>query len=180
MNEQVHDPNRRQHYGFRRDGENLIVDIRVAPGGDVPVHFHPAQEERWTVCEGRVRFKVDGRKLVPDPGVELVVAPGVEHAFTNLGPGEARLRAEVRPALELQGFLEDSAALARAGHYTRHGVITSVEGAIRVAELIERYRDVAVVCWPPRVLQRFVLGPMLALSRKRSAVSQGRRDRFAG
>lgn len=36
MGEQVHDPNRRQWYEFSRDGDAMIVTIRVAPGGDGP------------------------------------------------------------------------------------------------------------------------------------------------
>lgn len=157
MIEPVYDPNRRQRYEFSREGENLIVEISVASGGDVPTHFHPAQEERWTVREGRVRFKVGGRKVVPAPGVELTVAPGVKHSFKNIGDGEALIRAEVRPALELQSFLEDGAKLARAGYYSRRGIIKSRIGLVKMADFIDRYRDVTVVTFPPRVIQRALI-----------------------
>ena len=166
MPEPVHDPNRRQRYAFERDGENLIVDVRVAPGGDVPAHFHPAQEERWTVREGRVRFKVGGRTVEPAPGEELVAPPRVKHSFRNVGDGEARLRAEVRPALDLQEFLEEAAALARARYYTRRGMIKSPKGAVLMAQFVERYRATTVLCWPPPAVQRVALAPLRRLARR--------------
>jgi hypothetical protein len=44
VSELVHDPNRRQRYAFHPTGENLLVDVLVEPGGDVPAHVHPSQE----------------------------------------------------------------------------------------------------------------------------------------
>lgn len=157
MGAEVYDPNRRQHYRFSRDRDDLIVDIRVAPGGDGPLHFHPSIEERWTLVDGRVRFRVGRERLIPEPGVELVVPPGVKHSFKNVGDGEARIRAVVSPASEMQGFLEEAAALARAGYYTRHGLITGPKAAMRMAEFIERYRDDAVMLWPPRLMQKLLI-----------------------
>ena len=174
MSEQIHDPNRRQWYEFRRDGDAMIVTIRVAPGGDVPPHLHPSQEERWTVVEGDVRFKVGGRTIKhATPGEELVVAPTVRHSFKNVGRTDATLVAEVRPALEIEGFLRDSAALAREGAYDRRGLIKSPSAAVKVAALIERYEHVAVILWPPRFLQRYMLAPMLRRARARGKAPNG-------
>jgi quercetin dioxygenase-like cupin family protein len=156
MNPRVYDPNRRQHYEFVPDGENMIVEIRVEPGGDGPPHFHPSQEERWTVHSGRVRFKIDGRRTIPEPGLEIVVPAGSKHSFKNIGGGEARIRAEVRPAAEIEAFLTEGAELARAGYYTRRGLITSPRGARRMVEFLERYRETAVILWPPRFVQRLL------------------------
>jgi quercetin dioxygenase-like cupin family protein len=156
VSEQVYDPNRRQHYTFSHEGENIAVDILVAPGGDGPPHFHPAQEERWTVQSGRVRFRIDGQTIVPEPGVEIIVAPGLRHSFKNIGKEEAQIRAEVRPALEIKGFLTEAAELGRAGYYTRQGLITSVAGARRMADFLERYEATAVMLWPPRFIQRML------------------------
>jgi quercetin dioxygenase-like cupin family protein len=157
MSEYVDDPVRRQRYAFHRDGENLIVDIWAQPGGDQPLHFHPSQEERFAILEGRVRFRVGRRRVVAGPGDEVVGPPGVKHSYKNIGDREARLRVEARPALELQGFLEDVAEAARAGLFTRRGLPTSFGGAVQIAQILERYRDVAVVSWPPRAAQRMLL-----------------------
>jgi quercetin dioxygenase-like cupin family protein len=162
MTEYVHDPNRRQRYAFTREGENLIVEIRAQPGGDVPPHLHPSLEEHWTVLEGRVRFKVDGRKVEAGPGDELTAPPGSRHSFKNVGDGEAHMRVEVRPAMELQEFLEEAAELARAGKYTRRGVPRGPGAALELAEFADRYRDTTVVLSPPPFVQR----PLARLQRR--------------
>lgn len=153
----IYDPNRRQHYRFTRDAERLIIDIEIQPGGDGPLHIHPSQEERWTVLDGRLRFRVGHRRIVPQTGEQIVIAAGVKHAFKNIGDSVAHARAEVDPALELQGFLQDGAALARAGYYTRRGVVKSPKGLLEMARFLERYRDVAIICNPPRFAQRALI-----------------------
>ena len=47
MAELVHDPVNRVRYAFQRDGDNLIVDCLVDPGGSLPAHRHPRQVERY-------------------------------------------------------------------------------------------------------------------------------------
>src|SRR4051812_21941754 len=46
-------------------GRLLAWDLRLAPGGRVPSgHTHPGQEERFTIREGRLRFRIAGRTVV--------------------------------------------------------------------------------------------------------------------
>jgi quercetin dioxygenase-like cupin family protein len=165
MTEYVHDPNRRQRYSFRREGENLVADVWAQPGGDVPAHSHPSLEERFAVLEGRVRLKVGGRKVVAGPGDELVAPPGVKHSFKNIGDREAHLRVEVRPAARLQEFLEEAAALARAGKYTRLGIPKGPRATLELADFTDRYRDVTVLAFPPPVIQKALLFPLARLQR---------------
>jgi quercetin dioxygenase-like cupin family protein len=166
MSETIHDPNRRQRYAFRREGENLAVEVWVEPGGSVPTHLHPSQEERFTVLDGRIRFKAGGRTFVVEPDDEtVVVPPGVKHSFKNVGDSEGHIRADVRPALDLQETLEDFAEAAREGLYTARGVPTGFRGAVRMAELLERHGKTTVVSFPPPFLQRIMLRPLLRFSR---------------
>jgi quercetin dioxygenase-like cupin family protein len=166
MNERVHDPNRRLSYVFSRDGENLIVDVWAEPGADLPPHFHPSVEERWSVVEGWLEFKVAGeaRSVGPADGA-IVVAPGVKHSMRNRSKLEVRSRVEVRPASTIQEALEDFASAAREALYTRAGIPSGPRAAVRLAELVERHRDVIVVCSPPRWFQRLTLSPLLLFSR---------------
>jgi hypothetical protein len=121
------------------------------------------------VIEGRARFRLGGRKVMAGPGDELVAPPGVRHSFKNVGDGEARLRAEVRPALSLQEFLEEAARLARAGLYTRHGIPKGPAAMLELSDLLERHRDCTVVAFPPRFVQRTLLFPLARLRRRRAA-----------
>jgi quercetin dioxygenase-like cupin family protein len=164
----IHDPSRRARYGFTPGGNKLIVDIWMEPGGDIPLHFHPSQEERWSVLEGKAKFKIGRRKdeIGPEDG-EQVVAPRVKHAIKNQGQQAVHLRAEVRPAGEVQEFLETFAAAARAGLYTRRGIPKSPRSAVRLAELVRRFSDCTVPCSPPRLVQKVTLSPLLLFSRHR-------------
>jgi quercetin dioxygenase-like cupin family protein len=167
MSELVHDPVRRQRLRFSREGEVLHAEVWADPGGDVPVHYHPRQEERFEVLAGRVRFRVDGRRIEGGPGTRVVAPAGVKHAFRNTGKAQAHIRVEVEPALRMQDFLEDAAALARAGAYTRRGLPRRPAAVVELAELITRYADVTVMAFPPRALQRLALEPLAKLRRGR-------------
>src|SRR5437660_9351790 len=166
MPELVHDPIRRQRLAFSREGVVLHAEVFADPGDDVPSHYHPAQEERFEVLAGRVRFDVDGRRIECGPGTRVIAPPGAKHAFRNVGTQEAHLRVEVEPALDLQGFLEEAAALARARRYTRRGIPTSPRALVQLADLMVRYENTTVMASPPRIVQRLALGPLARLQRE--------------
>ncbi|HVS28444.1 MAG TPA: cupin domain-containing protein [Solirubrobacteraceae bacterium] len=168
MNELVHDPVRRQRLGFSREGDVLHAEVWVEPRGDVPAHYHPAQEERFEVIAGNVRFTIDGKRIEAGPGTRLVAPVGVKHSFRNTGDVEAHLQVEVEPAMALQGFLEEAAALARAGRYTRHGLPTRPAAIVELADLMVRYSDTTVMAFPPRTIQRLTLWPLARLRRKQT------------
>jgi mannose-6-phosphate isomerase-like protein (cupin superfamily) len=91
----------------------LVWELLLAPGGRVPSsHAHPRQEERFTVVEGRMRFRVGWRRVVAGPGDTVVVPPGKSHHFANVGAVPARARVRTTPALAMQDLLETAAALA--------------------------------------------------------------------
>jgi quercetin dioxygenase-like cupin family protein len=165
--ELIYDPHRRQRYRFRRAGENLVADVWVEPGGNVPAHIHPALEERFEVISGRVQLKVDGRTQVAEAGERAVAPVGSKHSFANPGPDPAQLRVEVHPAGRLEDFLRDAAHGARERYYTRHGLPGSFRGAFWMAEFVERYRDTTMICSPPPFVQRLTLAPLRLFSRSK-------------
>lgn len=161
----VHDPVRRQRLRFSQEDDVLHAEVWADPGGDVPAHYHPSQEERWEVVAGNVRFLLDSERIEAGPGTTVVAPAGVKHAFLNIGPSEAHLRVRVEPALRLQGFLEEAAALARAGAYTRRGIPRRPGAVAQLADLMSRYADVTVMAFPPRLVQRLLLEPLARLKR---------------
>ena len=57
-------------------GEYLEVELRLAADGRVPgAHVHPAQEERFEVLEGRMRFRMGMRTIEAGPGDVVSVRP---------------------------------------------------------------------------------------------------------
>lgn len=163
MAEFIHDPIRRQRLAFTRDGDILRAEVFADPGGDVPQHLHPSQEERFEILAGHVRFDVAGKRIEGGPGTRVTAPPGAKHAFRNVGHVEAHLRVEVEPAMDLQGFLEEAAALARARRYTRQGIPTSPRAVVELADLMVRYENTTVMAFPPRIVQRLALAPLARL-----------------
>jgi quercetin dioxygenase-like cupin family protein len=160
MSEPTHDPVHRVRYTFEPDGENLFVDAWIEPGGGLPAHLHPRQEERWSVLEGEVRFQLGNAKRVISPkDGELVVPPGTKHGIASVSDREAHLRCHVIPARDLRAFLEESAAAARDGLIMRGGIPRSLRGARWSAAFLKRHREDAVMSFPPP----FVQSAMIAL-----------------
>ena len=159
MSAPAHDPVHRATYTFEPDGDNLWVETRLEPGGGLPPHLHPHQEEPWSVVEGAVRFQLgsDKRVIGPDDGA-IVVKPGTKHGLESTG-AEAHLRCHVLPALDLEEFLTESAAAAREGLFMRGGIPRNLRGARWAASFLKKHREDVVMTFPPR----FVQSAMIAL-----------------
>jgi mannose-6-phosphate isomerase-like protein (cupin superfamily) len=158
---EIEDPVRRQRMVFEHEGDALRAVVVTRPGGDVPAHLHPAQTERFRVRSGTVEFRIGRTRVRATAGDELIAQAGVKHRFRNTGATDAVVEVEVEPALRLQEFLEEAAALAREGKYTRRGIPRGFRAATQLADLMERYADVTVMASPPRLIQRATL-PLLA------------------
>lgn len=155
MTDPIRDPVHRARYTFEPDGENLVVDTWLEPGGGLPPHLHPAQEERWSVLEGEVRLQLgDAKRVIGPQDGELIVRPNTKHALTSTGDREVHLRCVVIPARGLQAFLEESAAAARDGLFFRGGIPRSLRGARWAARFLERHRADVVMSFPPPFVQR--------------------------
>ena len=155
----IHDPVSRVRMGFEACGEHLIVDLWLERGGGLPPHLHPRQEERWSVVEGTVGFRLgdEERVIGPEDG-EIVVRPGTVHALSSVTDREAHLRCLVVPALRLQAFLEESAAAGREGLFTSRGLPRGLRGARWAAGFLKRYRDETMFLSPPPIVQRVLIG----------------------
>jgi quercetin dioxygenase-like cupin family protein len=150
----THDPVHRARYSFEPDGENLWVETWIEPGGALPPHWHPHQEEVWRVLDGEVRFQLGDEKRVigPQDG-DMVVTPGTKHSIESVMDGDAHLRCHVKPARQLQAFLEDSAEAAREGLFMKGGIPKSLRGARWAARFLKQHREDVVMTFPPRPVQ---------------------------
>jgi quercetin dioxygenase-like cupin family protein len=159
MSAQTQDPVHRVRYAFEPDGENLWVDAWLEPGGALPPHYHPQQEERWSVVEGEVRFQLGKEKRVigPEDGA-MIVRPGTTHGLESSNDREVHLRCHVIPARGLQSFLEESAEAAREGLIRRGGIPRNLRGARWGARFLKRHREDVVMTFPPRFVQSAMIG----------------------
>jgi quercetin dioxygenase-like cupin family protein len=158
MDEPIRDPVSRVRMSFEPHGEDLIVDTWIEPGGGLPAHFHPRQEELWSVVEGKIDFRLgDETGVIGPENGELAVPPGAVHGLTSVSDRDAHLRCVVRPALRLQAFLEESAAAGREGLFTSSGRPRGLRGARWAASFVKRYRDETVFVSPPQIVQRILI-----------------------
>jgi quercetin dioxygenase-like cupin family protein len=151
------------HTAATTNGELLAFDFALRPGGAVPIpHVHPIQTERFEVLEGRMRFRVGLRTVIAGPGEVIEVAPGVAHSFGNAGEQEARLRVEVRPALQMEQMFAEVVAMARAGRMTRRGL---PRNPLELAVLARRYDQEAHAPLMSVGVQRALLAPLVFSAR---------------
>jgi len=143
----LEDPVLKQRLGFRpaEDGDAVLVEMWVEPGGGVPPHVHPSMEERFEVISGELSL-LDGRKWQTATAGETVLVPaGKRHAYRNDGSEVTHAVCRATPPLSLQEFLEDAAAMSRAGKLTRQGLPKSPSALVQALRLAVRHRKMVVM-----------------------------------
>ena len=172
----VEDPVLQHRLQFERitedDGtETVHVEMWVDPGGGVPPHVHPAMQERFTVLDGRAEFLSGKRWIGAGPGETVLVPAGTRHAYRNRGADVAHvLCVATPPDPGLEGFLTDAAALSRAGRLTKHGIPTSLTGALQAAVMIHEYGHMVEMGFPPMPpapIARLLIGPLARAGARR-------------
>lgn len=163
-----------ERFVFRRtaadtSGEWLEIDLVLAQDGAVPAtHVHPAQEERFEVIAGTMKFRLGLRKIVAGPGEVVVVPAGAAHSFANAGNEPAQVRVSMTPALKLEELLETTVALAKEGRVNKRGMPKLLDLAL----FVERFQDEARAPFPPHAVVMTILAPFRWIARKRGMASR--------
>jgi quercetin dioxygenase-like cupin family protein len=153
------------------DGELLEIELELAADGAVPgAHIHPEQEERFEVIEGTMSFRMGLKKIVAGPGEVVTVPAGKVHAFKNAGDDTAKVRVQVRPALQMEQLFETTVALAEDGRTTGKGMPKPLDLALFVRE----YRREVKAPFPPAPVVRALLAPLAWM-----ATRKGHGERYA-
>ena len=148
----------------KTNGEYLEIELQLAPDGTVPgMHVHPAQEERFEVLEGRMKFRMGMRTIEAGPGDVVTVPAGKAHKFTNAGDETATARVTVTPALDMERLFETAAELAEDGRVLRSGMPKPLDLALFVREFRREVRGP----FSPGAVQRATLAPLAALAKLR-------------
>ena len=145
-------------------GDLLAFDMTLSVDGHVPgAHVHPAQEERFEIVSGTMKFRMSGKKVVAGPGETVVVPAGARHKFANGGDEEVRVRVTVTPALKMEELLQNTIELAEGGKTNRKGMPKPVHLALFVREY---EREVRAPFAPPAVVKA-LMAPLAAFGRAR-------------
>ena len=137
-------------------GEFVRIEDTAAPGPSRrPVSAHPAQRERFEVRSGTLGLTVDGEQHLLGPGDSFVVEPGARHLPRNVGDGELRFLAEIRPAGRFEEFLTEITAVNNTGREGLTYLLTA-------ARVINRFPDVEHPTPLPRALDRALFAILAA------------------
>jgi quercetin dioxygenase-like cupin family protein len=146
------------------NGERLVVDLYVRPGGAVAGrHVHAYISERFEVLEGSVRFHLDGHDEIAEPGRPVEVPPGVVHDWWNVGESEAHVLVEVRPAERFELMIQNLYGLANDGKTDQRGV----PNLLPLALFAREFRREGEFIRPPRIVQRTLFAALAPLARAR-------------
>lgn len=144
------------------DGQLVRFDWRSAPGGVIPEHIHPRQQERFTIRSGRARFTVNGREQVAEAGQTVVIPAGVPHSVRNPGTAEIDGIVERRPARQAKEFHEAVAGLVADGKTTPAGIPRNPP---QLGATFWHFRHESRVTSPPVWVQNLILPPLWALAK---------------
>lgn len=156
------------------EGSMFSFDLYLDAGGRVPgTHTHPEQEERFTVLDGTMRFRVGLRSISAGAGTVVTIPRATPHAFSNRGAGTAHLVVEVRPALRMEEFLATAADLARASK----GAARAIPRPMDLALFLREFEREVGVPFVPSGLSRLCIHAIARIARRRRLDRRYRRFR---
>ncbi len=103
-------------------GEYLLFQVELSPGGGVLMHYHTTFTERFEVSEGELTVDLGGKRLRLEAGQSAVASPYAVHRFSNESAGRVTFLAEVRPARQFEKNLRITYGLARDGKTNEKGI----------------------------------------------------------
>ncbi len=80
------------------NGECTLVEVELADGGGVGLHYHKTYSEKFDCLEGEVQVKLGKTEHTLRPGQTATAEPNVNHLFRNRSGKPCRFRVELRPA----------------------------------------------------------------------------------
>jgi len=82
------------------DGECTLVEVELADGGGVGLHYHKTYSEKFDCLEGAVQIVLGKKIYALKPGESATAKPDVNHLFRNRSGKLCKFRVELRPGSE--------------------------------------------------------------------------------
>lgn len=133
------------------DGALLEMESSFAPRSVEPSpHYHPRQQEVFTVLCGRLCVRINGKIKELTKGEQLTIRPYTVHSMWNPNSTQTVVNWKVEPALSTEYFLETGIGLATDGKVNKKGR----PPVLQVALLLKQYKTVFRLARPPYILQQ--------------------------
>lgn len=75
-----------------------LVEVDLADGGGVGLHYHKTYLEKFDCLEGEVQVQLSKVLYTLKPGETATAAPNIKHLFRNRSGKPCKFRVELRPA----------------------------------------------------------------------------------
>jgi quercetin dioxygenase-like cupin family protein len=144
---------------------SLEADLFVRPGGAVVgEHVHSDFDERFTVKEGEIGFRLDGHESVAGPGEVVEIPRGSWHDWWNASQEVGAVaRVWISDGARFLQMIETLFGLARDGHTNEKGMLDPLQLAMFATE----FGDVMVLRRPPAAVQSLVFAALRPIARAR-------------
>ena len=143
---------------------SLEADLYAQPGAAVVgEHVHHNFDERFTVREGKIAFKLDGVESVAGPGEVVEIPRGSWHDWWNAGEEVAVARVWVSDGMRFLQMIETLFGLARDGYTNAKGIPDPLQLSMFATE----FKDVLVLRKPPAAIQSVLFGLLRPIARAR-------------
>jgi quercetin dioxygenase-like cupin family protein len=99
----IYNPIQRDYVTFLKtsaetNGEYTLVEVELADGGGVGLHYHKTYSEKFDCLEGELQVKLGKKIHHLLPGKSAMAAPNINHLFRNRSSKPCKFRVELRPA----------------------------------------------------------------------------------
>jgi quercetin dioxygenase-like cupin family protein len=119
-----------------------------------PPHYHPHQEEWFTVTRGSISVRMNGEVKIYRQGSSFHVPANTVHSMWNHSNDMAIVNWKVSPAMNTEYLFETVIGLAREGRTNEKGQPPLLQASL----IMNRYRNEFRLAKPSYPLQRVVFG----------------------
>lgn len=133
------------------NGTNLKIECisPVTPEREKQ-HYHPYQENHFTVTQGQLLFNLNGKETIVKGGDIISIPKNVPHSFYNSGNVDAHYVQEFFPALKIDSLFETFFILANEGKLNKSGS----PNMLRTALILLHFKNEIRLVYPNWLLQR--------------------------
>jgi len=118
----------------RRYSREILIELRgtlPAHQEGPPLHIHHLEDEDGTVTTGTLSVEVGGRRIDAGPGQSVQLPRGVPHRWWNQGDSPLAFEGHVRPAVDLDRYLQAVFEVMNAGSRNRPPLFYMAHVALR-------------------------------------------------
>jgi quercetin dioxygenase-like cupin family protein len=142
------------------NGEYLLAQLEVAPGGGNELHYHTSFTEKFSVIDGQLNVSLNGEEKILKVGESAFVPKLAHHRFYNTTDKYATAIVELRPARNFEKAIRIGYGLARDGKVTAKAVPKSIWHLALLFQLGESYLPGL-----PLPIQRGIFGTLASIAR---------------